>query len=588
MLFVWIGVSTIFAGGSSANYSLPSDVLDAGGAHATSASYSHDGSLGGIVGIAVSPTQTLSAGFLAQIESLTASLPANFSILNQPPVDVKIVKGSAAFLTLSTTANESDAVQTSYSLVGTTKDGGTASVVAGGVVPATGILSLPLQMLSDSSLSYAVQFSRTYPDGSRLTVQTRSFNVALRTWTEAVGTYTTLLNDVNSPDILADGAQARGLLTLTVSRSGTVSGRIVYVEAAALSGAPSPGMRTYVPATRAFAGRLLPSATDPSKLVCSLKLGSGTQANRQSLDLELDFMANQPTLKATVTDNISARLGVCVSRAELCVPSSGAVPSGVVGRYILSANSSTGNNAYTLVQVLASGRLLWTTRLAGYTGSGSVGLVAGNATKLTAPFFESRLLIGNTLLNSTILLGGLNLTLAADSIWSAAFSLGGVSDKIEKQSSYLSGTKVAGVFTPVYSDVSHFTGVGLLDFSGQNYCPWSSTALATLFPTSTTCMLAVNDTLTDAAAAGFNWAVTVSSTGLVKTSGIPGEGVFPPNLVLRLDRSRGEWSGYYISEKVRRTLVGAALNLQTVRGNGWVETGAQMAPSTARWQLSPQ
>ena len=421
ILCVGLKAGTLFAGGSSANYSVPCDVLNAGGGHSASASYSNDGSLGGIIGIASSPTETLAAGFLAQIETLSASLPVNLSILNQP-FDVKIVKGSAAFLTLSTTANESDAVQTRYTLVGTTTAGVSAAVGVGGVVPSTGILHLPLQTLTDSSLAYAVQFSRSYPDGSTATAQTRSFSVALRAWTEAAGTYTALLQDGNSSATLADGAHARGLLTATVSRTGSVSGRVVYVEAPALSGAPSAGVRAYMPATRTFTGRLLPSSADPSKLVCSVRLGTGAQTNRQAMDLKVDFLASQPTLQATVTDLISAKPEVCLSRAELCVPASGAVPPEVVGRYVLSANPALANNAYTLVQVLASGRILWTTRLTGYTGSGSGGLVAENSSKLTAPFFESRLLVGGTLLNSTVLLGGLNWTRLADSGWNAAFS----------------------------------------------------------------------------------------------------------------------------------------------------------------------
>lgn len=587
ILCVGLKAGTLFAGGSSANYSVPCDVLNAGGGHSASASYSNDGSLGGIIGIASSPTETLAAGFLAQIETLSASLPVNLSILNQP-FDVKIVKGSAAFLTVSTTANESDAVQTRYTLVGTTTAGVSAAVGVGGVVPSTGILHLPLQTLTDSSLAYAVQFSRSYPDGSTATAQTRSFSVTLRAWTEAAGTYTALLQDGNSSATLPDGAHARGLLTATVSRTGSVSGRVVYVEAPALSGAPSAGVRAYMPATRTFTGRLLPSSADPSKLVCSVRLGTGAQTNRQAMDLKVDFLASQPTLQATVTDLISAKPEVCLSRAELCVPASGAVPPEVVGRYVLSANPALANNAYTLVQVLASGRILWTTRLTGYTGSGSGGLVAENSSKLTAPFFESRLLVGGTLLNSTVLLGGLNWTRLADSSWNAAFSLGAVFDQVEKQSSYLSGTKVGSVFTPVYSDALASTGVGFMDFSEQNYCPWNSTALATLFPASTACLLTVKDTLTDPDAAGFSWQVTVSSTGSVKATGIPRAGVSPPTLVLRLNRSRGEWSGYYNVDKVRRTLVGAALYVEMLRGSGWVETGAQMAPNTARWELSPQ
>ncbi len=44
---------------SSANYDIPTETLDAGGLRSSSAAYTHDGSLGGIGGISVSPSEPL-------------------------------------------------------------------------------------------------------------------------------------------------------------------------------------------------------------------------------------------------------------------------------------------------------------------------------------------------------------------------------------------------------------------------------------------------------------------------------------------------------------------------------------------------
>ena len=58
---------------TSASYSILTDTADAGGKRATSASYSNDGSAGGIAGISTvaAPAQTAKAGYLAQLYETT-------------------------------------------------------------------------------------------------------------------------------------------------------------------------------------------------------------------------------------------------------------------------------------------------------------------------------------------------------------------------------------------------------------------------------------------------------------------------------------------------------------------------------------
>jgi hypothetical protein len=58
----------------STDYSVPTESLDGAGQHSTSASYSNDGSVGGITGISTvdSPAETAKAGYLGQLTETTA------------------------------------------------------------------------------------------------------------------------------------------------------------------------------------------------------------------------------------------------------------------------------------------------------------------------------------------------------------------------------------------------------------------------------------------------------------------------------------------------------------------------------------
>lgn len=75
-LLAWLGlIATISAGPrSAASYTVPTDTVDAGGQRITSASYTHDGSLGGITGISTvtSPAETAKHGYIGQLTEVTA------------------------------------------------------------------------------------------------------------------------------------------------------------------------------------------------------------------------------------------------------------------------------------------------------------------------------------------------------------------------------------------------------------------------------------------------------------------------------------------------------------------------------------
>lgn len=79
--------TTLHAGPrASTSYTVPTDSVDAGGAHATSSSYRSEGSLGGITGIATvaAPAQTAKSGYLGQIYEVTAlQLAATPATINE-------------------------------------------------------------------------------------------------------------------------------------------------------------------------------------------------------------------------------------------------------------------------------------------------------------------------------------------------------------------------------------------------------------------------------------------------------------------------------------------------------------------------
>jgi len=75
-----LSLSTQGAPRSSANYSVPADTVDAGGAKATSAAYSNDGSVGGIGGMSATsaPLFTAKHSYVGQLYDVTGvSLSAN-------------------------------------------------------------------------------------------------------------------------------------------------------------------------------------------------------------------------------------------------------------------------------------------------------------------------------------------------------------------------------------------------------------------------------------------------------------------------------------------------------------------------------
>jgi hypothetical protein len=86
ILFTLACAVTVHAGPrSSANYTLATDTTDAGGTRASSAAYTHDGSVGGVVGISAvsTPAETAKHGYLGQLYEVTG-----LALSSDPPAEV--------------------------------------------------------------------------------------------------------------------------------------------------------------------------------------------------------------------------------------------------------------------------------------------------------------------------------------------------------------------------------------------------------------------------------------------------------------------------------------------------------------------
>jgi len=86
LLLLAFAANTFAAVQSSTNYTVLADVVDAGGLHSTSASYSNDGSVGGFGGLvtASAPQETARVGYAGQLYEVTAfTLAAASTNLNE-------------------------------------------------------------------------------------------------------------------------------------------------------------------------------------------------------------------------------------------------------------------------------------------------------------------------------------------------------------------------------------------------------------------------------------------------------------------------------------------------------------------------
>jgi hypothetical protein len=535
------------------------------------------------------------------------SIAPGVTVLRQPgnpsnPLQpVSVVRGTNSAVPVLVDMSGIDPVPVMYQVL-SYNNGGTGMLpLASGTVPTSGALLVGLGALSASG-DYVVRFFYKV-GGVAKTVDSNPFAVNVQGIDTAAGSYEVLLKDA-SGGILGDGAVYRGMVTLVVSKTGSVSGRVLYNEATPYAQAA----RVYTPVVRAFSSTFSAVDGNPLKLGCNPKLGSGAQLNRQELQLELNFSVSPPELNVVLRDNVSysgtASVQVCTSvgnhanRGLTSLKSTldaWAVPGlkSPEGRYVLCADGGlvapdpgSDNHAYALIQVTSSGRVLWASRTTGSAGSGSATLVPGQAGKLAASLYEGECVSTSKLLNSRSLLGSLTLSANAGGVWAAAFGTDGNTGSMERQTSWVD--KSASTVKWSSADLLAFTAVTPNVWAAttkdglMSYLTGQASPLPALAPT---LYLSATDPV---GGYTYSWSVNVSATGSVRVAAYPA-GTPQPILSLRLDRTRGEWTGSFTTPAVkglRCSLFGTACTADPLRAQGWVEAYALPVVKTADWSLS--
>lgn len=397
------------------------------------------------------------------------------------------------------------------------------------------------------------------------------------------------------------GAVHRGAVTLTITRRGAVSGRIRYNEILLAEGALSP---VYKPVARSFSGALQPAGEAVGRYALSVQLGGGTATGRQRLVVEADYSGVQPTLIAFVTDSVSSNAGggngFSSQTPVLTAIKGGPLPEGAPGRYVLNTEG-----AYVLLQLLPAGRLLWSTRMPGYSNSGSA-LAAAGASGFSSAFYEAKNTRSAAASGVNSLLGTVRFLRpeTTSSPWQARAGDAFFPEGLDWQSSLspdLSGSSPQLTGTAGGSSSGATAGAGsdaergLLHFSPEHGGRWSTKELASRINRSSA--IVSSPSLLVLRGAGFPsgsgaqvlyaWNVYHSGSGF-RVEGLPTNGTLPPVLSLRLARDRGEVTGSYLDASARRRgLKGAALFSSSAGflAEGWVEPVESEGAALLVWEL---
>ena len=411
------------------------------------------------------------------------------------------------------------------------------------------------------------------------------------------GTYEGLLE--SSDSAVGDGARFRGLVNLTLTNRGSISGVVRYAEAGPLSGGSSQ-QRVYKPMSQSFVSKLTPT-NSPNCYVCTPSLGVGATAALRDLTLEFDCSTTPISIQARFRDhgaiatNVRADGGLSqVTRFNRIGTGLPAGFEGAVGRDIVLSNTvgsgTSKSQMYSLVQVLVSGRAVWTTRMPGYTGSSSAYLGAIDGTRLEGQVYESLLSRSATMFTSENVFGRLSVVLGQDGKWKTTFGHGQADCSVERQSSRLaipaSGTVLPAFQAGSFGQGTNWTGATSIDFSAGNGLRWlkaTGSALPAFLTANAPMRLRVSDPLTNAVgnSVSYAWDITLLASGTVsRPLPVTENGVTPPTLTLRLDVLTGQWTGGYApANGVRRVLTGAVGSVQASpaeRSRGWVELSGEV------------
>jgi hypothetical protein len=396
------------------------------------------------------------------------------------------------------------------------------------------------------------------------------------------------------------GAVHRGAVTLTITRRGSVSGRIRYNEILLNEGAGSP---IYRPVVRAFSGALKPVGEASGHYALSVGLGGGAAAGRQRLVLEADYSGARATVVARVIDGVSANAdggkGLLSQTPALAATGGGPLPEGVPGRYVLNTEG-----AYVLLQFLPTGKLLWSTRMPRYANTGSA-LAVRDASGFTCAFYEAknaRVGAGSEV-NSLLGTIGFLQPETDSSTWQARAGDVFFPEGLDWQSSMspnlpgsvlqLTGT-AGGVAPGAAAAAAPETERELLYFAPEDSGRWiPKEATSGITPVggdgSAPAVLVVRNVALSSGSGVqvlYRWNVFSSGAGF-RAEGVLTNGVLPPALSLRLARDRGEFTGSYVDASARRRgLKGAAVSSSSgFSAEGWVEPVESGGAAVLVWEL---
>jgi len=508
---------------------------------------------------------------------------------------------------------------TPYTLILRSADG-KETVVQSGVSQKEGSLEVPLKNVRTSGV-YAIAVTvGSESEGGPASHVSNDVRLSVIPPDSIAGTYDVLLTDATG--VIPDSASHRGAASFAVSKTGAVSGKITYVEAPKLSGAPGPSLRAYTPVSRSLSSRFVASAEDPSKLRCYSRLGVGGQAGRQDVTLTLDLSASPPRFSATLRDFVSA-VGeaspeglACTGVAEsknitslglAVLGGSSADLSDLAGRYSLCTSedrpqfsSAVGETGMlVVVQVLPSGRVVWVSRSPGANGSGSSSLNGTTEERVKAVYWSSQNNTGGGTHSTRTFLSELRLEWQSSLSWRPQFwDEGRGEGVVECQTTYAGRVNGKAVYdgakflpSAAAGGVENWTGAFGICFKTSGGDCWSTPERNGFTSFLVRCGMTqggsstvqVHLAVTDPDYPNpLQWLVRISTNGAVKCSPLSSSPSQVP-LSLRIDRNTGAWSGSYldVTKRKRRTLSGCVTTSEiapNLIGEGWTEAKTSAAP----------
>ena len=514
------------------------------------------------------------------------TLSQSLKILTQPQ-NLTVGVDSAAAIVASVDFSAGATSKTAYRVISVGGVGSPSSEIAKGDVRESGKVKIPGSALTKSG-SYAISFERSYAQGGTLTAVSTPFYVNVVNWAQVTGAYEALLV-AQSPENDVDGASSRGWVSIVVSKTGGVSGKMFYNEPIKALDS-SVGIRGYRPVMRSFSGAFEVDRSNALKVKFTPKAKVSGESDMQVLTAELDGSQTPPSISVGVVD---LSLGGANSPAQALITQTGAIPktltklpaqsASMAGRYALSGEE--GVNAFASFQVTATGRVFWVISRPGRTGSGSGTLNESISAQLTAPFYQAESFSPRNLFESSSLLGQLSFVADQNGTgWEPCFSDSFGNGHLESQRTpnpiveipSAAGAPVDSVDFSVREAVN-LSALGATSYSGlvQN----------------TPLTLTVQDPLpdSDGHSATYSWLVAPPSSGGVMVSKPVSGGKNCPPLVFRLDRSTGLFTGSYtLPQGGRRTVIGSVVNplVSSQAARGWVEMKSPSGLVASSWTLN--